>query len=265
MKEQTREEPKILAAAERQMHAWAMTEKLKDQVAQQEAETRLAPRALRYITISREAGAGASEIGKSLGQRLGWEVFDKNLLDQVADRFHLSRMMLDLVDETRSSWVYDVLGTWMDRKLVPHEKYVTHLSCVVLAAAARGPAVFVGRGARFLLPRQQVLAVRIVASPKYRLRKIVEQTGMNENDARRFMQDVDEGCRHFVERFFRRDITDPHHYDLVINVERCGRQGTVEEILAMLEHSGSGSETPSVGVGNASAMPTGHHPLHPTP
>ena len=141
--------------------------------------------------------------------------------------------MLDLVDETQSSWVYDVLGTWMDRQIVPHEKYVACLSRVVLSAARRGPAVFVGRGARFLLPRQATLAVRLIASLKYRVGKVMELRGISEAEARRCIKEVDEGRRQFAERFFHHDISDPHLYDLVINVDRCGGiERAVDEIVA---------------------------------
>ena len=184
------------------------------------------------MAISREAGAGGAEIGRRVGQQLGWEVYDKNLLDYVADRFHLPRIMLDLVDETRTNWVYDVLGTWMNHELVPHEKYVACLGRVVLAVARRGRAVFVGRGSQFLLPRAETLAVRIVASPKYRVRQIMEKLSMSESDARRYIAEVDTGRSEFVKRFFHRDIADPHWYDLVINVERCGKMEAVREILA---------------------------------
>ena len=134
------------------MHAWAMNKELKERAFLHEAESRLTPQALKFVTISREAGAGGGEIGRRIGKRIGWEVFSKNLLDRIADRFHLSRTMLDLVDETHPNWVYDVLGSWMDHKLVPHEKYVACLSRVVLAAARRGPAVFVGRAPNFSCP-----------------------------------------------------------------------------------------------------------------
>jgi hypothetical protein len=232
MKQQTREEPSILAAAERQMHAWAMSRELKDRASHCENRGRATQRGLRFVAISREAGAGGGEIGHRVGERLGWEVFDKNLLDRIAERFHLPRIMLDLVDETRSNWVYDVLGTWMDHKLVPHEKYVACLSRIMLTIAGHGPAVFVGRGSQFLLPRQEMLAVRIVGSAKYRIRQIMQQTGANENDAKRFMTELDAGRREFASKFFHHDVTDPHLYDLVINVERCGKTAAVEEIVA---------------------------------
>jgi hypothetical protein len=243
MKDHTREEPGILAAAERQMHAWAMLKERADRAVHQEVEPEATRRALRFVTISREAGAGGGEIGGRVGQRLGWEVFDKNLLDRVADRFHLPRIMLDPVDETHSNWVYDVLGTWMDRKLVPHEKYVACLTRVVQTAARCGHAVFVGRGVQFLLPRPDLLAVRIIASPKYRIRKIVETRGGSEADARRLMVELDEGRREFVKKFFHHDIADPHNYDLVINVDRCGTAGAVEQILtAVGKQAGTAKE-----------------------
>jgi hypothetical protein len=232
MKEHTREEPGILAAAERQMHAWAMTREHEERAVHHGHEGQGARPAVRFVSISREAGAGGSEIGRRLGERLGWNVFDKNLLDRIADQFRLPRMMLDLVDETHANWVFDVLGTWMDREVVPHEKYVKCLTRIVAAAAQRGPAVFVGRGAQFLLPRQEVLAVRVIASHKYRVRRIMEIKEMNEADAKRFIAEIDEGRREFVRHFFRRDLTDPHLYDLVIDVERCGEAGAVEAILA---------------------------------
>ncbi|MEN6405039.1 MAG: cytidylate kinase-like family protein [Thermoguttaceae bacterium] len=232
MTTQIQQDPHILAAAERQMHAWAMTGELKDRAIRREREGRSGRQPIRFVTISREAGANGSEIGRRVGEMLGWRVFDKNLLDYIADRFQLPRVMLDLVDETRSNWVYDVLGTWMDRKLVPHEKFVACLVRVVTAASRGEHAVFVGRAAQFLLPRHELLAVRLVASPKYRIQQIREELGVDEGDARRQMHELDAGRHELAQRFFHHDITDPHLYDLVINVERCGKLHAAEEIVA---------------------------------
>jgi hypothetical protein len=236
VKEHGREEPRIVAAVERQMHAWAMKAEIADRAVCHHGDPHSTSRPIRFITISREAGAGGSEIGQLLGQRLGWKVFDRNLLDQIAERFRLCRRMLELVDETQSSWVYDVLGTWMDCQVVAHEKYFSLLSrSVSAAAAACEHAVFVGRGAQFLLPRVELLAVRLIASPKFRLHAIMERLHLNESDARRTMTEIDTGRREFVERFLHHDVTDPHLYDLVINVEACGRESAVAEILSALK------------------------------
>jgi cytidylate kinase len=224
MKEQTREEPKILAAAERQMRTWAWSRE--HEVAQNAVPGQRQPsstsRRVRYITISREAGANGSEIAAMVGRKLGWEVLDKNLLDQVADRFQLSKPMLELVDETDSNWAYDMVGVFLDPKIIPHEKYLAHLSRVIRAAAQRGNVVLVGRGAQFLLPRDNGLAVRVVASMKYRVARIVQQLNFDEAKARQYLHEVDHGRKEFVEKFFHRDITDPRLYDLVLYVDHLG-------------------------------------------
>ncbi|MGD0382391.1 MAG: cytidylate kinase-like family protein [Thermoguttaceae bacterium] len=232
MKEQTREDPKILAAAERQMQAWAMNEEMADRSVSRTFHQAHYRQKKCFLTISREAGAGGSEIAAIVGKRLGWEVIDKNLLDKVAERFNLDRSMLNLVDETRSNWVYDVLGSWMDSKVIPHETYVSQLSRVILAAARQSSFIFVGRGARFLLPREKVLAVRLIASEGFRLKRIMQYHKLSEADARRHIHEVDQGRREFVQRFFHHDITDPHLYDLVINTEGLGIECAAEEIIA---------------------------------
>jgi hypothetical protein len=235
MKEQIREEPKILAAAERQMHAHAMAAEIKDRLIRVESAHRLARQQECYLTISREAGAGGGEIAALLGKRLGWEVLDKNLLDRIAEQYQCSRQMLDLVDETPGSWVFDVLGTWMDRKIVPHETFVSQLARILLASVKQLSAIIVGRGAQFILPREKVFAVRIVAPEAARAQRIMRLHALKEAKARSALREIDRGRREFAERFFHHDITDPHLYDLVLNSGRLGIEGAAETLLAAIE------------------------------
>lgn len=231
MKEHTREEPKILAAAERKMKDAALAEEIADRAARVDRGEETAHPLGHFITISREAGAGAEEIAQRVGADLGWEVLDKNLLEQVAERYGMSRQMLELVDETETNWAYDSLWTWLDPKVIPHEKYFVHLSRVIVAAAKRGGVVLVGRGARFLLPRKEGLAVRIVASEKLRVEALAKRHGITATEARRMMADLDHGRREFVEHFFHHHVDDPHYYDLVINVDRLGPAGAARQIV----------------------------------
>lgn len=233
MKEQTREEPRIVAAAEKQMRSWAKQEELGrtfHRIDPSQPGEQLGP----YVAISRQAGAGGSRLGQALGERLGWEVFDKSLLEQIADHLQVPKHMLELVDETESSWVYDVLGVWMDSKIIPHEKYVAHLCRVALAAARRGKAVFVGRGVSFLLPPQNGLSVRLIAPVGYRVQHMREIKGLSCSEARAEVDRLDRGRREFVERYFHHDIDDPNVYDMVINVARMGFERTVESVLSAM-------------------------------
>jgi hypothetical protein len=241
MKEQTHEDPKILAAAERQMQAWTKNQEIADRRPRVDQGHRLRPLLGDYITISREAGAGGGEVAALVGRTLGWEVLDKNLLDRVADMYRLPRPMLEFVDETSSNWAYDLLGPWLDPAVISHEKYLARLARVVLKAARLGNVVIVGRGGRFLLPRDQGLAVRIVASEKYRIAQIMLHDQIGEAAARRRMTEIDHGRREFVAHSFRRDISDPHLYDLVINTEHLGTAVAASTIITAYGRPGGRS------------------------
>jgi len=231
------DDPRIVAAAERRMHEFEMNRELQDRASCTRHTALQAQCGTCYLTISRETGAGGSRVAELVGKKLQWEVFDKELLDCVSDQSQLPRPMLELVDETRGNWLYDVLGAWMDRQIVPQDKYVANLSRAVLAIARRGHAVFVGRGVQFLLPHELTLAVRLIAPEKYRVRQIMELKQLDADQARRYVAETDTGRRDFVERFFHRNIADPHLYHLTINVEHFGLEGAAEFILMAIARS----------------------------
>jgi hypothetical protein len=222
MGQQTGVDPKMVAAAERQMRNWVLGEQVANRKTEDSLPGRGAQQAVRYISISREAGARGGEIAQLVGKELGWEVLDKTLLDVIADRYQLCRAMLELVDETKVNWAHDVLGTFLDSHIIPHEKYLVHLARIVRLAGRQGNVVIVGRGAHFLLPRAQGLAVRVVASEKYRAQQLMERLGCDAAKARRMMIEIDRGRAEFVQRFFHHNIGDPCLYDLVVNVEQLG-------------------------------------------
>ena len=231
MKSPIHQDARIAAFAEEQMRTWQRQQETADRAASHRDPDRALSQAVEYVAISREAGAEGAIVAGLVGERLGWEVYDSNLLDQVANRYKESRLMLDLVDETESNWVYDVLGTWMDRQIIPHEKYVVQVNRMIQILARSGNAVFVGRGAQFLLPRAKTFAVRIVASEAFRAQRVQQRHGGGLPEALVWIHRTDRGRHEHIQRFFHQDINDPHLYDLVLNAERLGPAGAADQIL----------------------------------
>jgi cytidylate kinase len=235
MKDQTHEEPRIVAAAERQMRAWVHSQEVQDQAVSRRFDQPKKVQFGPYLTISREAGAGGSEIARRIGELLTWDVLDKNLLEHIATRLNTSPGMIERLDETQSNWAYDLMASWLDREMVGHETYLRHLEGIMLAAARRGNVVLVGRGAGFLLPREGGLAVRIVASEEYRIERTMRLESLTHAAAKDFVRELERGRSEFVDRHFHRNIADPHLYDLVLNVGRLGMEVAIELILAALK------------------------------
>ncbi|MGQ9505444.1 MAG: cytidylate kinase-like family protein [Thermogutta sp.] len=225
-------EPRIAAAAEKEMQKWATAQQIAERIIRFDAahgqEKKFGP----YITISRQAGAGAEEVARAVGERLGWEVVDKNVLDAIAKSFCLERSQLENLDESSGNWVRDTFGLWLDPHLISADKFLTCLERVVWMTARKGNVVFVGRGVRFLLPDEFGLAVRLVASEKYRVQRIQNEKGMSESAARRFVHELEQSRKQFVQRFFHKNVDDPQCYDVVINVERWGVEQSAELIVS---------------------------------
>lgn len=205
--------------AEKQMRGWA------HQLQQQQRQAELRPGQevsrliLPYVAISRETGANGGALAQRLASLLQWKALDRELLDYMAERYNLSRLSLEFVDETVASWFHEMFGKWLDQRLVSQAEYVHRLGRMVLLAAQSESTVFVGRGVQFMLPRESGLAVRIIAPKEKRVQHIMELLSCDRPAAEKYIDETDRGREQFVERYFHRDNADPHLYALVMNLE----------------------------------------------
>lgn len=230
-KERTREEQEAIAeAAERQMQRLLLGRSIDERLEHERAEE-LAEKLGPYIAISREAGAGGGDIGRLVGEKLGWEVLDKEILDLMAERFRLPRDVLELVDERTANWVHEAFANWLEKQGVTQIEFVDHLGKILLLAARKGKVIFVGRGAQFFLPRDKGLAVRIMAPEDYRVERAMRRLSLTHDAAKRWVDETDQGRRDLIRRYFHHDVADPKLYDLVINVAKIGPAGAVNLIV----------------------------------
>ena len=220
----------LKAAAERRMERWLLSPELKEHM-QQAKEVKKPDETGPYISLSREPGSGGVRIARVVGQQLGWDVLDKELLDFINQRYGMPRDMLDVVDETRANWFHDVIGTFVDKRIVSHDSYVVHLERIIYLAALHGNVVFVGRGAQFVLPRNNGLAVRIIAPKRQRIDAMMERKSLTRPEATRFVDQLESGRNEFCRRHFHHDVVDPLEYDLVLNTARLSTEAAAELIV----------------------------------
>src|SRR5690242_3133913 len=123
---------------------------------------RNAPAAL-TIALSRESGSRGGTIARRLGRKLGWQVYDQELLEYMAQDAIVSQGVLDAPPATPAGWAEARLQQLIREGTVPEHPSIVNLARVVLALAAQGQVVLIGRGTGCLLPRETTLNVRIVA------------------------------------------------------------------------------------------------------
>ncbi len=204
------------------------------------------------LLISRECASGGGRIARLVGERLGWGVFDGELVDEVARLAHERQRLIASVDERFVSvWEH----TWQEVLLrtgaVDHV-YLYWLRQVILSIAHHGNAVIVGRGAQHLLPPQCALRVRFVAPIEFRARAAAEAGQLPIKDALAKVKAADVAREAFIWKTYHTRADSPFNYDLIVNTGDTGIPAATEIVLGAL--------AAKLGVHAAAGN---HHPRHP--
>src|SRR3954452_830669 len=176
----------------------------------------------RSLCISREAGAGGGTIARMVGTRLDWKVYDHELLEAIAHRMEVSADEVRAFDELAPSVVQDWILPLREEYYAPQEAYLDHLAKLVEAIGRAGESIIVGRGANFLLSRQDTLSVRIIAPLKSRAARLAERMHVSVRTARRAARDLDRRRTQFDRTMHRADPTDPHNSTPVLDSTSLG-------------------------------------------
>jgi cytidylate kinase len=193
------------------------------------------------ITLSREVGTLGTAIAREAGKLLGWQVYDHELLDQIAQDMGLRTSLLESVDERQQSWFLEMVEAFLSAPregdwgpLVTESGYVHHLVKTVLVLGVHGECIIVERGAAFILPVATTLRVRLVGPARERIVALARALGISEPEAARKVRTMDRERTDFVRDHFLKDPTDPRNYDLVLNALRLPGVQSAELIVAAL-------------------------------
>lgn len=195
------------------------------------------PRPLPVVTISRQPGSGGLLIAKGIADRLSLALFDREIIQGLAESAKMSSFVLESLDEKGLSlldeWVCSLVN---ERHLWP-DQYLQHLMKVIGAIGKHGNAVIVGRGANFVLPREGVIRARVISPVEERIRRVAREFHMDIGEAKRRVVRTESNRRAFVRKYFNADIEDPENYDLMLNTGTLTLDACIEAILAAIAES----------------------------
>jgi cytidylate kinase len=227
MNTRTADDPKLMRLVEQQLRNWELA---RDQ--RQFQKLQEGSHVADFICISREVGAGGNEIGLRLAERLGWPAFDREVLHVMADDDALREPIYASMDERDVSWLEETLRASMQPEFGRND-YFHRLKKTILSLVRQGSAVFIGRGADLILPRDAGLRVRIVAPLEMRSRRFAERHGISMEDARNGVERLDAERALFIRRHFHVDVREPGRYDLTINLARL----TLKDAAQLIEQA----------------------------
>jgi cytidylate kinase len=172
------------------------------------------------IALSRESGALGTSTARAVGARLGWTVYDHELVELIAQDMKLRTNLLESVDERGVSWFQQCVESFASASSVSGGAYLRQLTETLLSLSAHGECVIVGRGAAQILPPERTLRVRLVAPVEWRIAAVSKKLGISRDEAARQVEKIDRERVRFVNDYFHKEATDPRQYDLVLNSSR---------------------------------------------
>jgi len=168
------------------------------------------------ITISSEYGSLGQTIGGLVAGRLGFDLFDRDLLDRVAASANASRRVVESLDDRVQGWISEFIAGQFDNNHFTASDFLRHLSRAVLGIAHHGRAVIIGRGAHFILDREATLRVRTFAPLAARVAQVARDERLSPQEGRAQVLSKTAERVAFARLHFDRDISDPAHYDLIL-------------------------------------------------
>jgi hypothetical protein len=182
------------------------------------------------VTLSAPYGAGGSQIGPAVAERLGVPFVDRAIPTRVAERLAVPLRGAIEHDESVGGWLTRALLSFgqvtpvlagaqpVPEHLLTDDAFRQATEQVLLEHAAGEGAVILGRaGAIVLRDQPRALHVRLTGPEPARIEQGMLLEGVDRATAERHAHDTDNARRAYVHHFYRCDASDPAHYHLVID------------------------------------------------
>ena len=190
------------------------------------------------ITISREFGSGGRTIGKLVADRLGYQFYDRELVNKVAERSGFSPEFIEESGEyasARSSLLFAMAtaGQYSADGLSMHDRLYIEQTRFIEELAEEGNCVIVGRCADYILrDNKDCLHVFIHADMTSRAKRIVERYGEKDKSPEKRLAEKDQKRRVYYKNYTGRNWGQAQNYDLCLNSGALGEEACVELIVA---------------------------------
>lgn len=188
------------------------------------------------IALSRDYGSGGTGIARQLGEQLGVQVYDRELLDAISHKANVDPSLMEPLDERISHQRSDQwIRTLLTGQDISQNGYRYHLINVLLALLPGG-GVVMGRGAHIVLANRPVFRVRVISSETTCAERVAGREGITYQEAERKVRKINEERARFVWELFGHRLNDSHRFDLVVNTDHVEEpESCVDVILKTMQ------------------------------
>ena len=198
------------------------------------------------VTIEREFGCGGSEIASLVASRLGWNLWDERLAEEIARLTQSTPQAVERREWRTDPVVYTIFKDFLRGafegglppthrlQVLDAHRIAAVSETAVKSAFASGPSVIVGRGAQyFLRNRTDVFHVFLYAPRDCKIRRLIS-SGIPQKKAIKQIDKTDRARATFVRQYLGLKWPEPHLYRVMLNTE-MGESCTAAMLLQCIE------------------------------
>lgn len=155
-------------------------------------------------TIGRKYGSGGHEVGRALAERLGIPLYDGELITKTAEESGLCQEILHNLDEKPPANFFHPywMTPFQSQEQPLGQKIFLAQAKVIETLANKGPGVFVGRCADYVLRnRENLISTFIYAPLEVRAKRLAASLGIDEEEARKEAIKIDKGRESYYNFF----------------------------------------------------------------
>ena len=180
------------------------------------------------ISVGREYGSGGHEIAEKLSKHYGIQLFDHNLLDEIAAKKNLNMDHLKGLDEKHKNPLSS--RTVRGFSSSPEENLLYLQFDYLREKADAGESfVIVGRcGETILKQYDSLVSIFVLGDRDKKIERIMRLYQLTESQACRKMREKDIKRRRYHNSFCDRKWGDSRNYDISLNSSKLGIDCTVE-------------------------------------
>ena len=187
------------------------------------------------VTIGREFASGGHDIAEIIAQKLGIEIYDKEILQKVIEHHGFTYDEIHKYDEKPTNF-------FLSRRVKNHSNSIEEVMSEKLFDFLQEKAdsgesfVVVGRCSDYILKEYpNALRVFILGDKETKTQRIMDVLGVSKRKAHIMMKKMDKKRKTYHNHYSSVKWGDSRGYHLSINSSVLGVEGTADMILDMVE------------------------------
>lgn len=180
------------------------------------------------ISIGREFGSGGHTLANRLAEKFGLELYDKNILKEIATEKSVNVSSLEKYDEKPRNYFFTRSVRGYSNSM--EENLATMQFDFLRQKAEEGKSfIVVGRCADHILKDYPALiSIFVLGDWENKVERIKKIYGVSTSEAENIIYREDRKRKYYHNSYCKGKWGDSRNYDLSININKLGEEATVE-------------------------------------